>query len=64
MRDCRNCKYFLAKRVTMNQYKIFRSILVSECTKKQIQLPPFEHEKNAKYCDFFEKRGGEADAEH
>lgn len=63
MRDCRDCKHFMVERVTMNQYKIFRSILVAECVKKKIQLLPFEDEKNAKYCHFYKKRG-EVDAEH
>jgi hypothetical protein len=64
MRDCRNCKHFMAEKVNMNQYKAFKSVLLAKCVKKQIYLLPFEHEKNAKYCDFFEKRGGVPDAEH
>lgn len=58
MCDCRNCKHFIAKKVNMNQYKIFKSILVTECVKKKIQLLPFEHERNSKYCDYFKERGG------
>ena len=54
----------MAEKVNMNQYKAFKSVLLAKCVKKQIYLLPFEHEKNAKYCDFFEKRGGVPDAEH
>jgi hypothetical protein len=53
----------MAEKVNMNQYKAFKSALLTKCVKKQIQLLPFEHKKNAKYCEYFEERGG-ADAEH
>lgn len=56
-------RIIMAEKVNMNQYKDFKSVLLAKCVKNQIQLLPFEHERNAKYCEYFEERGG-IDAEH